>query len=538
VVGTDSALMAVQLSHMTHTPALAEAVASVQSDVQKPYLLRVTRSCRVVDSARLTGSSLLAHEQIINIFGAFDFEANVRAAGARYAAPHRDAYGAHTATYEVLGGGGRGGLHRRRLRYTSTPTGFGPLDVDVTVRASDATLRLGASPWLESLNETFTLVLEQKGGTQVVDTTATEIRAVPVDPALKSALALPVSRYQWGRPTADALDAERAGLLHDDLRGVPLDDLLTRVRDILAARGNLGLHEGQQLLRAWLVQNPEGATAVAKEMRTDKLTDSTKADLALALAKAGTPEGLAALKDIAFDGAAAENVRAQSASALGDAKSPTLETVSALAALATSEAGKSTYGLVASTASMAMGSLAADHGGVVGEAALQAIGRQLDGADNGSRMLAFYAVGNSGDSRFLGAVQKELDQSDDPIMRASAIRATRLMPPNQVEELLMTALAKETDSEVQKAIVDAQGSQTHLLGQPASLELVALYKAQLPSAEAAVRAEMIAVLGTSARLRPEAEAVLLWWYSQEPVPALKVAISGYVKVGAAVSRGE
>jgi hypothetical protein len=52
---------------------------------------------------------------------------------------------------------------------------------------------------------------------------------------------------------------------------------------------------------------------------------------------------------------------------------------------------------------MAMGSLAADHGGAVGEAALQAIGRQIGSTDSGSRLLAFYAAGNSGDPRFQGS---------------------------------------------------------------------------------------------------------------------------------------
>ncbi len=242
-----------------------------------------------------------------------------------------------------------------------------------------------------------------------------------------------------------------------------------------------------------------------------------------ALAASGTPASQDALCTLARDVHLPAHVRAEAVSSLGLIKRPTAPTMTAIAELIhVGDPRRASAELVAPAMFLA-GSVAragrADHPAQAAaiEKIVLAEAARAHGTDEVLDALA--ALGNLGSTAVLPRLRAAIAAGDARI-RAAAIRALRLVPDAEADQLLATTLRRDHDATVRAAAIFAAGFR----------KLDPLVDAIADSAQRDpadyVRAGAVTLLARNRQLSPRIERALADVASNDPKPDLRRLAAG------------
>lgn len=521
------ATVAARLPDWTTNAIGAGAVPSIDDDMRRPYLLRVDARCRVVGTARPHDASVIAYRRVLGVVDRLDFALPAPGADdtAPYATRQLDDFGPYTIENRWRPGDGRGTLERRRTAY-DTPPSDDALPVRIRIRAAGGSVDLGDSTWFSAIADEEDVDVVSDGRVPLRSRSTTAITARDVDSHAFDDVAIDVTRFTWGRPTDDELQAAHDALRGNEYAGLPASDAMTRFTTMRDAKAPGAWHDAQRMLRDWMRGNPDGVRELSQSLRAGRYGRSDQADVVLAMAKSRSPVARRELTGMAADDAAASDLRVQAASACGDLTEPTPETVETLERLAFQPRTGTYDDVLPSTALMSLGTIVDTAPGTPAAAQARAILQRTLGTD--LTVEALYAASNSGDPSFEAAAV-DYAASDVAEERAAAAHAVRKMLPSAVTDDMLNALMRDdTHPDVVKQVAEARRQQLQTFGGSLSAGELTLYATKLASAPEGVRWELVRTIGQSAPLQPAATTVLVDWYRQEPVASLRVLIGQYV----------
>ena len=259
-------------------------------------------------------------------------------------------------------------------------------------------------------------------------------------------------------------------------------------------------------LRDLLQMDGELPFVLLEALKTQELSDRTRADLYLALELAGTTEAQAALSSVIEnpDSMPLDSLRA--IVALGAVARPNAASLESLwqAALTAEREGDAQ---VASTATLALGTAGSTLRGTDEDsyASLRAslVSGASDAADPERRTTFVLALGNTGDATLSPEIVSYLDD-DDPRVRRAAARATEQVGAGDVAEELMLHLEQEPNSIVRAAVASALVSWE----EPPSTAMESIRTLIGGERDETVRLQMARVLGKNLSSFPENRPVL------------------------------
>ena len=311
----------------------------------------------------------------------------------------------------------------------------------------------------------------------------------------------------WGFVAAAAPD--RVDRAKAALAGVSREEaqkrLLAELPALDAAREgrSILIHRMRDLLRV----DDKLPFALLDAMRTQELSDRTRADLYLALELAGSPAAQAALVSVVADttGSARDAMRA--IVALGGVASPSAETLAALWNTVQSGPSSGDRSPLAGTATFALGSLG-DGMNAANDpnySSLRAglLNGALRGRDPQQRANFVHAIGNTRDASLAREIVALLDDAA-PAVRSAAAQSLGMLGTNQVADELMQRLNQERSSVVRGAIAESLVSWTS----PSAPAVASIRTAVRAEPDENTRFNMARLLGKNLATFPENRAVL------------------------------
>ncbi len=529
------AILAARLPDWTTDATGGDAFPAIDADATRPYLLQVDGRCHVVATARPKDASVIAYRRVLGVLDHLDVVLPVPGSDAAKPYPSRQLGDLGWATFENrwVAGAGRGSIERRRLAYDVQPTSTDALPTQIRIRNAGGSVVLHDPFWFSELSDREDVDVVAGGRVPLRSRSTSRIARRPPDASALDVAAIAVGDFTWGRPSDDEVAAAHEALRGNRWAGLPAEQA---VAEFLAQRdgGAPGAwHDAQRMLRDWMRGNPAGVRELARAMAAGRYARKDDADLVLAMAKSGSPAARDELHRLAGDASVGNDLRVQAASACGDLKQPTPETVATLTRLASQPRAGTPDDILPSTALMSLGTIVdAAPGSPAAAQAAAFVQRTIDGSDRDARVQALYAASNSGDRRFLPAAIANAG-SDDADERAAAAHAMRKMVPSAATGEVMNALVHDDQNpEVVKQVAESRRQQIQTYGGQLTEQEIGLYATKLPSAPEGVRWELLRTLGEVARLQPQAQRILVEWYRNEPVKALKVLIGQYVPASA------
>jgi hypothetical protein len=487
----------------------------------------------VVATAREKTASVLAYRRVIGHLDRMDFA--VPAPGANPAQPYvtrqTDEYGAARVENRFArgAGDGRGTVTRKRLAYDAAKGAPGAMSVTFRVKSAGGEVRLGTSAWFERLVDAEDIEAVAGAGVPYRSRASERFDAREPDRRAWDGVRVAIEDFVWGRPTeAELADAAEA-LRGKELASLAVDDAWARYLALRDGGAPGAWHDAQRLLRAWMKANPAGVKELVLRMRAGKFSRKDQADLALALAKSGSPVAREGLEALASDRRASNDLRVQATSACADLAQPTRKTVETLADLAAAKRTGEAGDMVASAARMAMGTiLESAPGSEAAEAARADLRKALDSGDAATVAEALWAASNSGDPAYVADAERFARSADERERGAAAHALRKVLPSEKTTAVLSGLLRDDTNPEVVKEAVGARREQIEVYGGQLDEREISLLVTKLPSAPEGVRWEIVRLLGSASHLQAAALKALVDWYPHEPVQALRVLIGQYV----------
>lgn len=431
----------------------------------------------------------------------------VRGSGATWTSDELDATGEYRASYALSGDQRR--CEKTRLRYTKVSAADGMIPVDnlgrvsgsLTMRyellpGSDESARIEKAAGRESLDvdpgagmpqvrSESEVALQLLATAPIGDVEARAARAAGADyePVL------------LGEQERDPNSARRAD--QRTVNGMSFETLLSQLHGMPA--GGDGARRAELLLQLAALTRLDAQTAKkAEAVIAQGASPAVASTLIGALGSSGSPAAQSALVRLAESGALSTEVRSNAVAILGLSEQPLDESSVALSKLVNDKNPD-----LRNTAALALGNLALSQrrSGQTGEAehAVDELLEKLQAATTiDEQLLYLQAIGNTGDPRALPMLQTVLSSAEIDA-RAAAVSALRFMPGENVDALIASTLLRDGAPAVRKSAVFAASFRTPLVMLPS------LRRAVLSDAEAAVRLEIVTVLGRSLALPGVAE---------------------------------
>ena len=242
-------------------------------------------------------------------------------------------------------------------------------------------------------------------------------------------------------------------------------------------------------------------------MKTEQLTDRTRADLYLAFELAGTEQAQAALTSVIGDPAWSLPDSMRAIVALGGVAHPSPDTRAALWVTAQSAPSTDDGRMLASTATFALGSLGKTMN-VAGDPDYSLLSARLlngavGGADTEQRANFVHALGNTRDATLAPDIVAFLDDPEPEVRRAAAL-SLGMLDPNQAAEELMSHFDQERNSEVRGAIAESLVNWT----EPTAPAVAAIRAGVRAEYDENTRYNMARFLGANLAKFPESRPVL------------------------------
>ena len=249
-------------------------------------------------------------------------------------------------------------------------------------------------------------------------------------------------------------------------------------------------------------------------LKTQELSDRTRADLYLALELAGTESAQSALARVINDSSWSLMDGMRAIVAMGGVKEPTIESISALWGAAQNDTGGERQRM-ASSAAFALGSI----GNTMRNAEDPAysslrsdlLGRAFGSDNAASRSNFITALGNTQDPTLASDVVVLLDDTEPSVRRAVALSLGSL-GTDQVADQLISHMRKEDNGYVRSAIAESLQSWT----QPTDAAMAMFRQAVRTEADEGTRYNMALLLGNNLAKFPENEPVLREIMRSEP----------------------
>lgn len=260
-------------------------------------------------------------------------------------------------------------------------------------------------------------------------------------------------------------------------------------------------------LRDLLLVDGELPLVLLELMKTQQLSDRTRADLYLAFELAGSPAAQSALTSVFTDQSWSREDGLRAIVALGGVANPTQSTLEALWTTAHSTGGDRDD--LPGTAALALGSLgrSMNEAGDASYSSLQA--DLLDGAssaaDTHQRATFLHAIGNTGDSDPLtrSNIVPFLNDSA-PEVRSAAAKTLGRLGASQVSDKLLQSFEQEQNDVVRGSITEALSTWED----PTLPAIVSIRSAIKNERDEIVRYNMALLLGKSMETFPENRIVL------------------------------
>ncbi|WP_395839999.1 HEAT repeat domain-containing protein [Cystobacter fuscus] len=288
-----------------------------------------------------------------------------------------------------------------------------------------------------------------------------------------------------------------------DLRSLPKEE---RARD--DAR-SLALEQ----LRALFMLEPTEALKVPETLRQGGLEPIAASPLLGALSAASTPESIQALSKVVDDSVLEVPVRTDAVAALGMADAPTQEGINALRNLTREPRPE-----LRDTATLALGNAAYQMHDENARGS-EALVRELETAYRSAKTpeeqaMILRALGNTRDAHALTTLQNALGSTSVQV-RQAAVTSLRLIPDPAADRLLAARLLGDESPDVRKAAVFASSFR------PLEPLLPTLRQALQQDPAAAVRTEIVHVLGGHLTQLPGARELLNWSSQNDANPAIR-----------------
>ncbi len=282
---------------------------------------------------------------------------------------------------------------------------------------------------------------------------------------LQSASQTAASADKW-QFTASAAPPDTRSIQHP-IPNISKEEARARILDAVsqldaAKQGRMTwVHELRDLLRV-----DDAMPAVLLEvLRTQQLSDRTRADLYLAFEQAGTKAAQTAMSSVITDTSWATKDALRAIVALGGVDHPSSDTLSTLwsTALDTAASGER-QGRIASTATFALGSL-----GSAMKAAkdpdysslrTSLLDSAMSGVNTEQRANFVFALGNTHDATLSDDITPLLSDSAPAIRRAAALSLGMIGATDRSAGVLMSQFKQESNSEVRGAIAESLVSWT------------------------------------------------------------------------------
>lgn len=329
---------------------------------------------------------------------------------------------------------------------------------------------------------------------------------------------------QWDFEEADPAIDDRA-TMKDTVPDMTAEQARRQIRSTIpeldaTEQGRLThIHRLRDLLRVD-ASLPE---LILDALKTQELSDRTRADLYLALELAGTESAQSALARVINDSSWSLTDGMRAIVAMGGVKQPTIESISALWGAAQNYAGGERQRM-ASSAAFALGSI----GNTMRNAEDPAytslrsdlLSHALGSDDAVTRSDFITALGNTQDPTLANDVVVLLDDTEPAVRRAVALSLGSL-GTDQVADRLISHMRKEDNGYVRGAIAESLQSWT----QPTESAMAMFRQAVRTEADESTRYNMALLLGNNLAKFPENEPVLREIMRSEPSKRIRQKVA-------------
>jgi len=366
--------------------------------------------------------------------------------GANWTATEANGSGTYEANYQ-RSSSGRIEKTKRQFKAPANQPLFDAAEIDST-----ETIQLSAGiDWIDSMRVDEKLVTNGQGGPAITILNEASIKRL-------RALSDPLTADRW-RFAAVAADSDKtvkqkAKLeLSKEAAHLRILSSVTKLDHTEQGR-TTWIHELRDLLRV----DDSLPAALLDVLRTQELSDRTRADLYLALELAGTGSAQKALITVMSEQTWAITDALRAIVALGGVEQPKEESITALWQSVYSAADGGDRQRLGSTATFALGNLGRALKDSENERYLALRSDLLNAAMSESnetqRANYVYALGNTGDSSLSEQVAGFLDEDASKIRRAAA-QSLEVLGADSVADSLVNQFHQESNSEVRGAIAAA-----------------------------------------------------------------------------------
>ena len=293
----------------------------------------------------------------------------------------------------------------------------------------------------------------------------------------------------------------------------------------VAKQGRLGLiHRLRDLLRV----DDSLPAVILNVLKTQELSDRTRADLYLVLEQAGTESAQVALVEVITDDSWSLKDGMRAIVAMGGVKQPTTESITALWDMAQYSSGDERQRM-ANSATFALGSI----GNTMNKAdnpeyaSLRSglLSNALSGGDVTQRSNYITALGNTHDTTLANEVVILLDDAEPAIRRATALSLGSL-GTDQVADRLVSHYSAEDNGYVRGAIAESLQSWT----EPTDSAMAIFRQTARIEADENTRYNIAVLLGDNLDKFPENEAVLREIMRNEPSKRIRQKVAEALSV--------
>ncbi len=270
-----------------------------------------------------------------------------------------------------------------------------------------------------------------------------------------------------------------------------------------ATQGRLGLiHSLRDLLRV----DSSLPSLILEILKTQELSDRTRADLYLVLEQAGTESAQAALVEVITDDSWSLKDGLRAIVAMGGVRQPEAESVTALWDMAQYSAGGERQRM-ASSAAFALGSIGntmnKDDNPEYASLRSSLLSQALGSGDVNQRSNYITALGNTGDTTLANEVVLLLDD-DEPAIRRAAALSLGSLGADQVADRLVSHYRAEDNGYVRGAIAESLQSWTR----PSDSAMAIFRQTVRTEADESTRYNIAVLLSKNLDKFPENESVL------------------------------
>jgi len=433
---------------------------------------------------------------------------------ARWPSQELDTTGQFEAVYQRLKGPREFEKKKLRYRMMATPEGLRPLGADARITVDGgATLVLDEDLWVESLSGQERVDVEPGQdvapvvGEAQVRLRLRERRMVPL---LVGAFTANKSRlYASALSVQTVVPEDPKAQLRRTLAGGTLKSLTSELRALPKDEDKRGLATAElmQRLRALFLLEPDSAAQVPELIRAER-SRNVFSSMIGSLSAASTPEAVRALAEVSADKALPLPIRVDAIAGLGVVEAPTPEGVDELRRLS-----RDSQQDVRNTATLALGNSARSlnqGGDPAGEAIVRELEQSFRGeSDPLKQTFLLKSLANTADVRALPAIEAGL-RSDSWMVREAAVSALRLIPDPTADRLLTERMLGDASPEVRRGAVFASSFRDLRILVPV------MAQALRSDREAAVRGDIVRLLGERRHREPMAMELLAWASHNDP----------------------